>query len=226
MLARHKSNFANTLQPKTITPGVLHPIITSGPPVKTRVRRLSPEQISFVKKEIGALLEVGILTPSSSPFASAIHIVPKKQPGQFRMVGDYRALNNINQPDRYPLPLISDAMDSLKGCIIFSKFDCLKGYHQIPVHPADRHKTAIITLIGLFEYTTMPFGLRNSGNTFQRFIDKVIYGLDFCFAYVDDILVASKSLEEQEIHLNILMNRFKTFGPTLNNDNVKLQFLR
>ena len=222
VLARHENNFANTLQPKTITPDVLHTIITTGPPVKTRVRRLSPEQLCFVKREIGTLLDAGVLTPSSSPFASAIHIVPKKQPGQFRMVGDYRALNNITQPDRYPLPLISDAIDSLKGCIIFSKFDCLKGYHQIPVHPADRHKTAIITPIGLFEYTTMPFGLRNSGNTFQRFIDDVIYGLDFCFAYVDDILVASKSLEEHEIHLNILMNRFKTFGLTLHKDKCQI----
>ena len=130
------------------------------------------------------------------------------------MVGDYRGLNNITQPDRYPLPLISDAMDSLKRCTVFGKFDCLKGYHQIPVHPADRHKTAIITFIGLFEYIMMPFGLRNSNNIFQRFIDEVIYGLDFCFAYVGNILVASHSLEKHEIHLNILMNRFKTFGLT------------
>ena len=134
------------------------------------------------------------------------------------MVGDYRVLNNITQPNRYPLPLIFDAMDSLKGCILFSKFDCLEGYHQISVHPTDRHKTAIITPIGLFEYTTMPFGLRNSGNTFQPFIDEVIYDLDFCFAYVDDILVASHSLEEHEIHLNILMHRFETFGLTLHKD--------
>ena len=115
VLARHNSNFAHTFRPKTITAGVLHSIITTGPPVKTHVHRLFPEQFSFVKKEIGALLEAGILIPSSSSFAGAIHIVPKKQPGQFQMVGDYRALNNITQLDRYPLPLISDAMDSLKG---------------------------------------------------------------------------------------------------------------
>ena len=68
----------------------------------------------------------------------------------------------------------------------------------------------------------MPFGLRNSGNTFQRFIDELLFGLDFCFAYVDDILVASKSLEEHEIHLNILMNRFKTFGLTLHKDKYQI----
>ena len=106
------------------------------------------------------------------------------------MVGDYRALNNITQPDRYSLLFIS--------------------------------KTAIITPIGLFEYTTMPFGLRNSGNTFQRFIDEVIYGLDFCFAYVDNILVASHSLEKHEIHLNIVINRFKTFGLTLHKDKCQI----
>ena len=68
----------------------------------------------------------------------------------------------------------------------------------------------------------MSFGLRNSGNTFQRFIDEVHFGLDFCFAYVDDILVASHLLEEHEIHLNILMNRFKTFGLTLHKDKFQI----
>ena len=132
MLARHNSNFANTLKPKTIIPGVLHPIITRGPPVKARVRRLSLEQLSFVKKEIGALLDAGVLIPSSSPFASAIHIIPKKQPGQFRMVGNYRALNNITQPDRYPLPFISDVMDSLKAALFSASLIVLRGIIKSP----------------------------------------------------------------------------------------------
>ena len=73
----------------------------------------------------------------------------------------------------------------------------------------DAHKTAIITPVGLYEYKTMPFGLRNSGNIYQRYIDQVACGLPFCFAYVDDVLVVSQSLEEHEQHLRPLFDRFK-----------------
>ena len=195
-----------------------HHIITSGPPVKSNLRRLSPEKLTFVKEEIAQLLQDGIITPSSSPYASPIHIVPKSQPGKFRMVGDYRALNTTTQPDRYPLPFLNDFTDMLHGCTVFSKLDCYKGYYQIPMAAEDAHKTAIITPVGLYEYKMMPFGLRNSGNTYQRYIDQVTRGLPFCFAYVDDVLVASHSFEEHEHYLRLLLDRFKQNGVTLNKE--------
>ena len=82
----------------------------------------------------------------------------------------------------------------------------------------DAHKTALITPVGLYEYKMMPFGLRNSGNTYQLYIDQVIRGLLFCFAYVDEILVASHSLEEHEQHLRLLHDRFKQNGVALNKE--------
>ena len=97
----------------------------------------------------------------------------------------------------------------LHGCTVFCKLDCNKGYHQIPMAAEDAHKTAIITHVGLYEYKMMPFGQRNSGNIYQRYIDQITCGLPFCFAYVDDVLVVSQSLEEHEQHLRPLFDCFK-----------------
>ena len=170
-----------------------------------------------MQEEIENLLKAGIITPSSSPYASPIHIIPKAGPKKFRMLGDYRALNNITQPDRNPLPYRNDIVDKLNGCNYFSKIDCLKGYHQIPMAEEDAHKTAIITPAGLYEYKTMPFGMRNCGNTFQKFIDTVTRGLN-CFAYVDDVLIASATLDEHEQHLRALFDRFKMYGIVVNQE--------
>jgi hypothetical protein len=88
---------------------------------------------------------------------------------------------------------MEDITGRLAGCKVFSKLDLKKGYHQIPVAATDIPKTAIITPFGLFEYLRMPFGLKNAGMTFQRFMDQILGGLPFCIVYLDDILVPAQT---------------------------------
>ena len=192
-------------------------IPTSGPPVFARARRLSPEKLAVAKKEFKLMEQLGIIRRSTSPWASPLHIVGKKD-GGYRPCGDFRRLNNITTPDKYPIPYLSDANHFLAGKTVFSKVDLVRGYHQIPVAAEDVAKTAICTPFGAFEFLRTPFGLKNAAQAFQRLMDQVAGDLPYLFIYLDDILVASSSKEEHSRHLTELFDRLESFGLIINPD--------
>ena len=196
---------------------VEHVISTRGRPVAGRYRRLDPERLAAARKEFAELERQGVVRRSSSSWASPLHMV-RKADGTWRPCGDFRRLNLQTEEDRYTCPNMADLTSRLEGCNIFSKLDLRKGYHQVPVEASSVPKTAIITPFGLFEYLRMPFGLRNAGQTFQRMMDQVLQGLDYCFCYLDDVLVASATPEEHVQHLEQTLQRLEQHGLVLNGE--------
>lgn len=202
--------------PRIIKHETVHHIRTTpGPPVCSRPRRLNPEKLNIARKEFNDMILAGTARPSDSNWSSPLHLAPKGD-HDWRPCGDFRSLNARTIPDCYPVRHIHDFTHNLQGCKIFSVIDLVKAYQQIPVHKSDICKTAITTPFGLFEFPFMTFGLRNAAQTFQRFIDEVLRGLDFCYSYIDDILVFSKSPEEHENHLRTIFQRLSHYGLVIN----------
>jgi hypothetical protein len=194
---------------------VQHHIRTSGPPIASRFWMLEGAKLEAARQEFKAMEREGIIQRSTSPWASPLHMVPKKD-GTWRPCGDFRRLNLVTEPDVYPLPNILDFADRLSGCRVFSKIDLRKGYWQVPVRPEDRQKTAVVTPFGLFEFLRMPFGLRNAGSSFQRMMDRVLVGLPFACCYLDDLRIASPDLESHQLHLRAVFERLRLFGLVIN----------
>jgi hypothetical protein len=120
---------------------------------------------------------------------------------------DYRPLNVVTIKNKYPLPRIDIFFDQLDGAKVFSKVDLRSGYHQIKIHPKDVPKTFFSTRYGLYEYLVMSFGLTNAPAHFMYLMNFVfIPELDkFVVVFIDDILIYSKSEEEHERHLRVIL---------------------
>jgi hypothetical protein len=188
------AEFLDVLNADAVLPpikhAVEHVIETSARPVAAKFRRLDAAKLAAAKSDFLKMEKEVIVRRSTSPWSSPLHMVMKKD-GTWRPCGDDHRLNDVTVPDKYPVPNIQDRSAKLAGCSMFSKLDLRKGYYQIPVAAADMPKTAVTTPYGMFKFVRMPFGLRNTGPSFQRLMDVVMANLPASFAYLDDIIVAS-----------------------------------
>lgn len=203
---------------------------TSDIPINTKTYRFPFVHQQEVKTQVDKMLDQNIIRPSTSPWNSPIWIVPKKQDAtgkqKWRVVIDYRKLNEITIGDSYPLPNITDILDKLGHSAYFTTLDLASGFHQLELNPKDIPKTAFSTPYGHYEFLRMPFGLKNAPATFQRAMDSVLYGLqgERCFVYLDDIVVFASSLQEHEQKLTEIFDRLRQHGLKIQPD--KCEFLR
>lgn len=183
-----------------------------------------------VQEQISKMLNQGIIRPSTSPWASPIWIVPKKEDAsghkKWRLVVDYRKLNLKTIDDRYPIPNITEILDKLGRCQYFTTLDLASGFHQIEVHPDDIQKTAFSVEHGLYEFVRMPFGLKNAPATFQRVMDHVLRDLigTCCLVYMDDIIIFSSSLQEHLTNLSRVLQALEKVNLKIQLD--KSEFLK
>ena len=187
--------------------------VTDNVPIRQRYRRIPPSEYETVKAHINQLLEAQVIRESSSPYASPIVLVRKKD-GRLRLCVDYRLLNSKTRRDAFPLPRIEESLDALCGARWFSTIDLASGYNQVPVAEQDKPKTAFCTPFGLFEFNRMPFGLCNAPSTFQRLMQR-LFGDQQCqslLLYLDDIVVFSSSVAEHLARLELVLGRLQKEG--------------
>ncbi|KAK1607756.1 hypothetical protein QYE76_031429 [Lolium multiflorum] len=179
-------------------------------PIAQRAYSMNPAELVELKKQLDELLAKGLIRPSASPWRSPVLFVDKKD-GASRLCTDYRKLNDVTIKNKYPLPKIEDLFDQLTGATVFSKIDLRTGYHQLKIRATDIPKTAFTTRYGLYEYNVMSFGLTNAPAYFMNLMNKIFMNfLDkFVVVFIDDILIYSKTEEEHEQHLEIILETLR-----------------
>lgn len=199
---------------------VMHDIdlISGSRPKNQPIYHCSEEELLEMKRQITELLTAGHIRHSNAPWASSILFVKKKGTSKLRMCIDYRYLNSQTIKDATPIARIDELRQRLKGSTKFSALDLLSGYYQIKIDPNSVPKTAFNCRYGHFEWLVMPFGLTNAPATFSRWINTILGDLlDKCVvAYLDDILIYSKSDEAHLKDLDTVLSRLQDAGAILN----------
>ena len=211
LLIKHKTAFSKDEHDLGLTHIVSHAIDTGDArPVKQAPRRVPMSLVNEEIKAIENLKKQGVIRESSSPWASPIVLVRKKN-GKIRTCIDFRILNKSTIKDAYPLPRTQDCIDAVAGSMFFSTLDMTSGYNQVPIREEDIPKTAFVSHHGFWEWTTMPFGLTNGPATFQRLMELALTGLQWtsCLIYLDDVIIFGKTFEDHLQRLDAVLDRVR-----------------
>lgn len=198
-------------------------------PVYVKQYRLPFSQRSEVEKHIQKMLSDNIIEPAKSEWSSPILLVPKKSDDEskkWRLVIDFRKLNDRILDDKFPLPNITDILDSLSGAMYFSQLDLSQAYYQANLSPESRKYTAFTTPSGQYQMTRLPMGLKISPSSFSRLMTIAMSGLtyDKLFIYLDNLICFGRNLETHNKNLMDILTRLRKTNLKLNPS--KCDFLR
>lgn len=197
-------------------------------PIFSKPYRLPHSQKSEIKNQIDKMMEEGIIEPSKSDWSSPVLLVPKKVDStgkkKWRLVIDYRKLNNCIENDKFPLPDITEILESLSGSIYFSHLDLHQGYYNVKLDENSRKLTAFCS--GQYQMTRMPMGLKTSPSSFSRMMNIALSGLNYekCLIYLDDLIVFGRNLDIHNKNLQDVFARLRKVNLKLNP--AKCDFLR
>lgn len=216
----------------THTNTIMHeiPLTNDAKTVNIKPYRLPLSQREEINKQMNKMLEEGIIQNSNSAWNSPLLVVPKKSTTdekKFRVVVDYRKLNEVSIGDCYPIPNITEILDQLGKSNYFSTLDMASSYHQILIDPRDKHLTAFNAgSSGHYEFNRLPFGLKNAPSTFGKLMNVVMSGLQniSCLIYLDDIVVYGHDLKEHNDRLLQVFDRLVQHNLKLQPE--KCHFLR
>lgn len=214
------------------TNAVYHEIKTPGvtQPIHQKPYKLPYSQKEEISKQVEEMQRDGIIRPSDSPWNAPLLVVPKKEDAsgtkKYRVVVDFRKLNNITVGDAFPMPNVTEILDQLGKAKYFTCLDMASGYHQIPLQAEDKQKTGFSTDQGHFEFERMCFGLKGAPATFQRMMNRVLIGLNGIktFVYLDDVIIIGTSLEDHQKQLKEVFERLRKYNLKL--QPLKCEFLR
>ncbi len=195
------------------------------PPITQPPYQTALKHVDWLREELDKLEKAGVIERCVSPWASPIVIVPKKtepgQPLQKHLCVDYRALNSLLPPvvnplsrakgimTFVPLPRIDELFARLIAVAILSSLDLTWGYHHIGLTSTAQQKSPFVTPLGKFAFKKVPFGLAQAPSYFQTLMDKILRGLPFAFAYLDDVLIFSKSPKAHLAQLRVIVQRLR-----------------